>query len=95
MTDTDDDRALRVSATVLTWLTLVACLGGLVTYWGTGFLDPEAGSSTGERLFLTLSPAVVVALVAGLVLRRRAPRTGAVVRLVVLALGWGLFLATR
>lgn len=85
---------LTRSASLLLWLTLLACVGGLLLYWTTGFLDPETGSGTGERLFLTLSPALVVALVARLVLRG-APSARAVVQLLVLAVGWGLFVATR
>ncbi|NHA67326.1 hypothetical protein [Phycicoccus flavus] len=84
---------LTRTAAALTVLSALACLAGLLAYWATGFLDPEAGSGTGERLFLTLAPAVLVAVGVWLLLRR-APTASAVVRLAVLALGWGLFLAT-
>lgn len=75
------------------WVTLVACIAGLLTYWATGFLDPERGSGVGEALFLSLSPALVIALLVWVVLRA-APAASGIIRLVVLALGWGLFVVT-
>lgn len=92
--DRDGATPLTRSADVLFWVTALACAGGFLTYSATGFLDPEAGSGTGEDLFITLSPSVVLAALLWLPLRR-VPAIGAASRLLVLAVGWGLFLATR
>ena len=39
---------LTLAATGAFWVTLSACVGGLLTSWATGFLNPERGSAVGE-----------------------------------------------
>lgn len=81
------------AAAIAFWVTLMCCLGGLLAYWATGFLNPEAGSGTGERLFLSLAPALALTLVIWLAMRS-SPGASAIARLVILALGWLFFLVT-
>jgi len=93
MTEPDRTRGIAEMAAVAFVATLAACVGGLLTYWWTGLFNPERGSGTGETLFLSLSPALVICLLLWVVLRR-TPTVSAAARLAVLALGWLLFVVT-